>query len=65
MRIAIVCAEDGKWYVRRVKFNHQDDSEGMMIYHCDQHISGPHDTLSDVPEVKVLFQPGEKDAEAS
>ena len=52
IRKLIVCDRSGRWYVRRVKLNHQDDARGEMIYHCDQHLSGPHMNLLDVPEVK-------------
>ncbi len=55
MRKLIVQDESGKWYVRRVKYNHQDDVRSEMIYHCDKHISGPHGSLSEVPEVVALL----------
>lgn len=54
-RIAIVRAQDGKWFVRRVAYNVEDGVNGKMIYHCDRHISGPHDALADVPEVRELL----------
>lgn len=45
MRILVVRDKDGQWYLRRVKYNHQDDVEGEMVYHCDKHLGGPYPNL--------------------
>ena len=45
-RVAIVLNE-GKWFVRRVAWVHQDDTNGEMIYHCDENLGGPFASLSD------------------
>jgi len=39
-RIAIIL-NDGLWYIRHIAYVHQDDTEGEMVYHCDEHIGGP------------------------
>lgn len=51
-RIAIVRDENGAWFVRQIAYNNQDNTKGEMIYHCNMHISGPHDRLEDVPQVR-------------
>jgi hypothetical protein len=54
MRKAIVF-HDGKWYVRRIRVVEHDLGRDEKVYRCDQHISGPHELLSDVPEVQELL----------
>lgn len=56
MRKAIVF-HDGRWYVRRIRVVEYDLDRDEKVYRCDQHISGPHELLSDVPEVQELRNP--------
>lgn len=37
-RYLLVNDESGKWFIRRVAYNVQDDNAGEMVYHCDRHI---------------------------
>lgn len=52
-RIAIVQDTEGRWFVRGVAYS--VESSALMTYHCDRHISGPHATLEEVPEVQRIL----------
>lgn len=46
-RIAVVL-NDGQWFIRRIAYVVQDDAEGEMVYHCDDHIGGPFSSWRDL-----------------
>lgn len=57
-RVAIVRDLDGKWFVRRISYSvsplatpiekasEYKRNTQRYVYHCDEHIGGPYDTLS-------------------
>lgn len=51
MRVCIVQDRTGAWFVRRVAHSEYNLTRDETRYNCDLHISGPHKSLADVPQV--------------
>jgi hypothetical protein len=50
MRVAIVCDENGTWYVRRIRTVEHDLDANEKIYYCDEPIGRNYAT----PEAAVM-----------
>lgn len=55
-RLLIVQDYEGRWFLRQVAFNRQDDIANEMVYHCDQHLGGPYESLAEVPAVANIIE---------
>jgi hypothetical protein len=44
----VIVLKDGQWFVRRLAWTHQDDVNGEMVYHCDEHLGGPFASWRDM-----------------
>ena len=45
-RIAIVL-NGGSWFVRRIAWVHRNDAKRETIYHCNEDLGGPFDTVDE------------------